>query len=77
MTRWQFMAAGLAIIATALAPTKGRADDVMLSGAVVSSSGEKMGKTASGAVWLSTPHIVRPESYSIPLVTLTRMPRKC
>src|SRR5258708_2808683 len=44
MTRWRFMAtAGLAIAAMVLPSTNSRADDAILSGTVVSSSGEKMG----------------------------------
>src|SRR6266436_3013627 len=44
MTRWGFMAAaGLAIAAMVLPSTSSRADDVILSGTVVSSPGEKMG----------------------------------
>jgi len=42
MTRWRFMAtAGLAIAAMVLPSTNSRADDAILSGTVVSSSGEK------------------------------------
>src|SRR5215467_11729092 len=44
MTPLRFMAiTALAVATTALAPANGRADDVVLSGTVVSSSGEKMG----------------------------------
>jgi hypothetical protein len=44
MTPLQFMTvAALAVATTVLAPANGRADDVILSGTVVSSSGKKMG----------------------------------